>query len=122
MPPEAPGGQGGRDGRRLRDILEAAEEIAGYLDGCGLDRFLADRMRQRAVERLLTIVGEAAKQLGEETRAAIPQPWREIIRFRDKGIHAYDSLSPQTLFRIATESIPALREAVSRHRGEGRPR
>ncbi|MCA1811971.1 MAG: DUF86 domain-containing protein, partial [Halobacteriales archaeon] len=52
----------------------------------------------------------------DETRAAIPQPWREIIRFRDKGIHAYDSLSPERLYRIATESIPALEAAVGTYR------
>ena len=37
-----------------------------------------------------------------------------MIRLRDKGIHAYDSLSPPTLHRIATERVPSLREAVAR--------
>lgn len=105
------------DQRRLRDIVASAEEIATYLDGCNLDEFLEERMRQRAVERLLTIIGEAAKSTSEATRARIDQPWREIIRFRDKGIHGYDSLSPETLYRIATESVPALRDAVKAHLG-----
>lgn len=69
-------------------------------------------MRQRALERLLTIIGEAANQVSQPTRDAIRQPWREIIRFRDKGIHAYDSLAPRTLYRIASESVPELRGAV----------
>ncbi len=103
------------DRRRLRDIVECAEEIAFYLGGCDEGEFVADRMRQRAVERLLTIIGEAAKQLSEETRKTIDQPWREIIRFRDKGIHHYDSLTPATLFRIATESIPELRDSVRQY-------
>jgi len=103
------------DIRRLRHVAEAADELAGYLDGVDADAFAEDRMLQRAVERLLTIVGEAAKQLSEETRAAIPQPWREIVRFRDKGIHGYDGLSPGTLYRIATESVPELAAAVRRH-------
>ena len=111
MPHEA----AGRDGRRLRDILECAAELADYLDGVDAAAFAGDRLRQRAVERLLTIIGEAAKQTSEETRAAIPQPWREIVRFRDKGIHAYDTLSPATLHRIATESVPALAAAIQRH-------
>jgi uncharacterized protein with HEPN domain len=54
----------------------------------------------------LTIVGEAAKALSDDARNAIDQPWREIIRFRDKGIHGYDGLDPRILCRIATESIP----------------
>ena len=101
------------DARWLRDIVEASDEIASYVDGVALDDFVADRMRQRAIERLLTIVGEAAKNVSETTRSAIRQPWREIIRFRDKGIHAYDTLAPSTIYRIATESIPDLRSAVA---------
>lgn len=104
-----------RDERRLRDIVECADELASYLAGKTPEDFLEDRLLQRAVERLLTIIGEAAKMLSDETRAAIDQPWREIIRFRDKGIHGYDSLAPRTLYRIATESVPALRDAVAAH-------
>ncbi|HLE97265.1 MAG TPA: HepT-like ribonuclease domain-containing protein [Candidatus Thermoplasmatota archaeon] len=103
------------DERRLRDILDAADELATYLKGRDEDAFAEDRLRQRAVERLLTIIGEAAKNLGDGTRAAIDQPWREIIRFRDKGIHAYDSLTPRTLYRIATEAVPALARAITGH-------
>jgi uncharacterized protein with HEPN domain len=102
-----------RDARRLRDILSCADELAAFLAGHDLETFLADRVLQRAVERLLTIIGEAAKQLRPETRDAIDQPWRELIRLRDKGIHAYDSLSPATLHRIATEAVPSLRSAVA---------
>lgn len=105
------------DGRRLRDILTAADELATYLHGHDEDGFVEDKLRQRAVERLLTIIGEAAKSLGEPTRKAIDQPWREIIRFRDRGIHAYDSLTPRTLYRIAIESVPSLRAAVEAHLG-----
>ena len=105
------------DRRRLGDILDCCNEIATYLEECASEQFLHDRMRQRAVERLLTILGEAAKHLSDETRNAIPQPWREIIRFRDKGTHAYDALTPETLYRIATESVPALCQAIQRFPG-----
>lgn len=101
--------------RRLRDIVSHADELRDYLEGKRLEDYVADGVLQRATERLLTIVGEAAKQVDEQTRQAIAQPWREIIRFRDKGIHGYDALSPQTLYRIATVSVPALRAAVAAH-------
>lgn len=104
-----------RDAQRLVDILACAGEVAGYLADVDMDDFIEDRLRQRAIERVLTIIGEAAKQLSEETRAQIKQPWREIIRFRDKGIHAYDSLSPASLYRIATESVPKLAKAIEAH-------
>lgn len=103
------------DHRRLQDILECAHEIQEYLDGINEMDFVLDRMRQRAVERLLTIIGEAAKNLSGDTRQKIRQPWREIIRLRDKGVHHYDSLTPATLYRIATESVPDLRLAIEKH-------
>jgi uncharacterized protein with HEPN domain len=103
------------DERRLRDILECADELRGFLAGSTKASFLQDRLRRRAVERLLTIIGEAAKQLSPEARQAIDQPWREIIRLRDKGIHAYDSLSPETIYLIATESVPGLAAAIKAH-------
>lgn len=105
------------DARRLLHIQEAAAELASYLDDVDEDGFLSDRMRQRAVERLLTIIGEAAKQTSAATQQAIDQPWREIIRFRDKGIHGYDSLSPTTLYRIARGPVPDLAKAIARHLG-----
>ena len=93
-------------------MLACADEIGHYMDGVDVAAFLADAMRQRAIERLLTIIGEAAKNLDPATRGAIDQPWREIIRLRDKGIHHYDSLAPASLHRIATLSVPELASAI----------
>lgn len=105
------------DERRLRDMLACAEELAGHLAGIDEAAFAHDLLRRRAVERLLMIVGEAAKNLSDATRSGIDQPWRQIIRFRDKGIHHYDSLSPVTVFHIATRSVPALAAAIRSHLG-----
>lgn len=104
-----------RDIRYLHDIVAQADEMAHHLAGLSREEYVADLLRQRATERLLTMMGEAAKQLSAETRQAIPQPWREIIRLRDKGIHNYDSLSPGMTYDIATQSVPALRDAVRRY-------
>lgn len=108
-----------RDERRLKDIVECCDELAGYIEPLDVEEFLADRLVQRATERLLTIIGEAAKSLSSATRDAIDEPWREIIRFRDKGIHSYDSLTAGTLYRIATESLPSLRRSVAEHLARG---
>lgn len=63
-------------------------------------------------------------ELEEDAAAPVPQPadagcdaetMREIIRFRDRGVRAYDSLTPGTLCRIATTSVPELAHAVRVH-------
>jgi len=109
------------DERRLEHIVAFAEELAEHLQGLHEDDFLEDRLLQRGVERLLTLIGEAAKNLSLETRARIDQPWREIIRLRDKGIHGYESLSPTVLYRIAMMAVPPLRNAVADHVAKRRP-
>jgi len=104
------------DETRLRHIVECAEELAEYLQGQDEADFLENRLLRRAAERLLTIIGEAAKHLTPETRKQIPVPWQDIIRFRDKGIHGYDSLRPSTIFAIAKVAVPELQRAVERYR------
>ena len=107
------------DLRRLQDILAAADELETFLRDIDSEDFADNRVLLRAVERLLIIIGEAAKQLRPETRAAIQQPWAQIIRFRDRGVHVDDSLSPAALYLIATQSVPALAVAVRAHTGKG---
>ncbi|MEK6975539.1 MAG: DUF86 domain-containing protein [Candidatus Thermoplasmatota archaeon] len=99
----------------MHDILEIADELAGFLQGVDEAAFRKDRVLVRATERLLIILGEAAKQLSEGARSAIDQPWGKIIRFRDRGVHVYETLEPSTLFRVATQSAPALAAAIRAH-------
>jgi uncharacterized protein with HEPN domain len=47
----------------LKDILDSACLIQGYLAGVDRDAFFADKEKQDAVLRRLEIVGEAASRL-----------------------------------------------------------
>ncbi|MEO7272783.1 MAG: HepT-like ribonuclease domain-containing protein [Vicinamibacterales bacterium] len=50
----------------------------------------ADRMRQDAIIHKLEIVGEAVKQLSEETKRRRPEvPWKQIAGMRDRLTHGY---------------------------------
>ena len=71
-----------RDNQRVADILDAAGEIAAIVAG-GEDAFRTDRVRQLAVERLLEIVGEAARAMSEAGRAGYPEvPWSDVVGLR----------------------------------------
>ena len=51
----------------------------------GRDAFMAERMRQDAVIRKLEVIGEAVKQLSDETRQRRPEiPWKQIAALRDR--------------------------------------
>lgn len=65
-------------------ILEAGERIERYLAGLTREEFVEDAMRQDATIRNFQVMGEAAKRVSPETRAAHPEvPWSEFARFRD---------------------------------------
>ena len=74
----------------VEDMLEGIEAIESYIEGFSLQDFLEDRKTQDAVIRRLEIIGEAAKNISEETRARYQHiPWKEIAGMRDVLIHAY---------------------------------
>jgi len=51
---------------RLRDILEAARLIAGYVKGVTEAEFRADTQKQDAVIRRIEIIGEATAHLTQD--------------------------------------------------------
>ena len=70
MPPE----DADHDLALLVDMLAAARECASYVQQVDFATFEQDRMRVRAVERMLEIIGEAAR--GCRTRCATSFPRR----------------------------------------------
>jgi len=56
---------------RLRDILDAAQRIASYIQNITEADFLANTEKQDAVIRRLEIIGEATIHLTEEARRTI---------------------------------------------------
>jgi len=98
MPPD----DSDRDTALLLDILSAARECSGYVDSVDFATFESDRMRVRAVERMLEIIGEAARGLSEDIRQRFPQtPWRRIIGQRNFIAHVYDAVEESQLWDVA---------------------
>jgi uncharacterized protein with HEPN domain len=63
--------------------------------------------------RELEIVGEAARHVGETTRAGIPElPWRAMSGMRNRLFHAYFQLDPDIVWKTATEALPRAAEAI----------
>lgn len=73
----------------LSHIREAIADIRTYA-AAGERAFRTDRMRQDAIIRKLKMIGEAVKQLSDETRREQPAiPWRQIAGMRDHLTHPY---------------------------------
>ncbi|MGO8791243.1 MAG: DUF86 domain-containing protein [Terriglobia bacterium] len=87
-----------RDDARLLDMLLAARELDKYTEGVSFAEFDRDRLLQHAVIRLIEIIGEAARNISADFKAAHPEiPWSGIVGMRNRLIHEY--------FRVATDKV-----------------
>ena len=85
-----------------------------WVIGRSNEEFTADAMLLAAVVRELTVIGEAVKHLPAELRNTQPGvPWASIAGLRDVIVHGYFALQEDSLWIVANERIPELREAVA---------
>jgi uncharacterized protein with HEPN domain len=93
-------------------MLEAIERVLEYTES-GESHFRIDHKTQDAVLRNLETLGEAAKQVDEETRSLAPDaPWREITGFRDVLAHDYLELDLDLVWNVIDSELPGLRETI----------
>ncbi len=63
--------------------------------------------------RPLSLIGEAAARVSEETRRAHPDiPWHQARGVRNLLVHAYFSVDWDIVWTTAVESVPKLAEQV----------
>jgi len=102
------------DGLYLGHILEAVERILTFGQH-GVETFRRDLMMQDAIIRNLQVMGEAAKKVSAETRAAHPEvPWRDIAGMRDRVVHDYFGVSLEIVWDVVQNHVPPLRESLKR--------
>jgi uncharacterized protein with HEPN domain len=98
----------------LADMVEAADAIAGFLQGIERGGFLGSDLVRSAVLQKLLVIGEAAARLSREFRQRHPEvPWPDIIAFRNIAVHAYFSVAWPIVWVTATRDVPELRQAVA---------
>ncbi len=97
----------------LEHIRDALNDIATYTN-IGRDSFFTDRMRQDATLRKLQVIGQAVKNLSEETKSRQPQvPWKQIAGMRDKVIHDYFGVDLEIVWAVIEKELPKLETAVA---------
>lgn len=103
-----------REELRLRDILQAIETIQGHLAGHDFDRRTSD-----AVLYNLVVIGEAAAQISEETRASAAEiPWKQVVGLRNLIAHEYFRVDLEVIETIVAEQLSDLELTAKRLLGE----
>jgi len=104
----------------LADIREACEKVLRFTKGMSYKNFVNDDLHFDAVLRNLEIIGEAVKNISEETRKKYPKvKWRKIAGFRDIVAHEYFGINDETVWDIVEKEIPALLAIVKTMLDEG---
>lgn len=98
-----------RDEAYLLDILIAAREALEFSRGLTWEDFQKSSLHQHAIAKALENIGEAARKVSEETKAAHPEiPWRDIVALRHRIAHDYFHLDLVRIWQIVQEDVPAL--------------
>jgi len=98
-----------RDPAYLLDMLQAAREMRDLSANLTWDTFQQSRLHQHAMVRLIEIIGEAARAISEETKAAHPEiPWIRIIDMRNHLVHRYFQVDLQRVWDVIQNHIAPL--------------
>lgn len=102
-----------RDASLLLDMLIASRDVRQFSEGLTWEEFQRSSLHQHAIAKALENIGEAARKVSDETRAAHPQiPWSQIIGLRHRIAHDYLHLDLMRIWEIVQHDVPALIEMV----------
>lgn len=102
-----------RGRKYLSDIQLAIELIESFVEGIdSFDNYSQDLKTQSAVERQLGIIGEAVNKFKQECPEETLENAQQIIGFRNRIIHAYDSIDNSIVWVILKKYLNPLKEEV----------
>ncbi len=101
------------DDERIGDILAAIADIRADTADMDFAMFSGKAMVVRSVLYSIGVIGEAAKNIGPEVRAAYPDiPWRAIAGMRDRIVHEYFRTNTRRIWDVVTDDIEPLEKAL----------
>lgn len=100
--------------KTLEDILNAIQEIESFFEirPKRYDVYLEDVCLRRAIERNITIIGEAMNRLLKLAPEIEITSARRIVDTRNYVIHGYDSVTDDIMWGIVVRHLPLLKAEV----------
>lgn len=94
-------------------MIDACSRILTLVNGRSAQDIEDDPMRREALLWNFTVLGEAASQVGDGTKAAHTDvPWRRMAGTRNRIVHGYWSVDVELLVTTAHENVPAVVEQL----------
>ncbi|HAA33013.1 MAG TPA: DUF86 domain-containing protein [Cyanobacteria bacterium UBA8553] len=100
---------------RIRDILNAIDEIQGFTEDMTIEDFQADPRTVKAVLYNMAILGEAARNLPSEVEELYPEiPWVDVRGIRNVEIHEYFQVNLEIIWQTIQEDLVPLASSLSK--------
>jgi uncharacterized protein with HEPN domain len=94
---------------RIRDILDAIDEIDNFTQGMSFSTFEADAKTLRAVELDFIVIGEAVSRIPETIQETLPEvPWSLMRAMRNRMVHVYFEIDPRLIWDTIKQDLPTL--------------
>ncbi|MEZ3578253.1 MAG: DUF86 domain-containing protein [Muribaculaceae bacterium] len=102
--------------KTLEDIRNAIVEVESFFETRPMryDVYLSDVCLRRAVERNITIIGEAMNRLLKLAPDIEITSARRIVDTRNYVIHGYDSVTDDIMWGIVVRHLPLLKAEVEK--------
>lgn len=98
-----------RDAALLLDMLNAARSVTTFAVGKTYEQYMNDLIFRSAVERLIEIIGEAARKVSREFKDSHHEiPWNGIVAQRHVLAHEYGNIKQERIWEIVTIHLPDL--------------
>ena len=98
----------------VRDIRAAMENTCAFVEGMTYSEFVDDLKTIMAVERTITVIGEAPRNVPDEIRQRFPDvPWADMVGMRNFVAHVYFRVSQEIVWKTVTAVIPELLPSIS---------
>lgn len=103
-------------GALLYDIVEACRLVVFYAEGMTEERYRGDVRSRDAIERRLSIIGEAMTKLRQSDPAIAVGlgPVERIVGFRNVLVHGYFAVDHGRVWQIVQDEVPPLLKNAER--------
>lgn len=102
-----------RDEDFLADACRAARSAMRFVEEHTLQTFWDDQRTRAAVERMLSVLGEALGRTSEAYRSQHPDiPWPRLIRLRHKLSHEYGKPLIERVWDEVRNDLPRVQPAL----------
>ncbi len=97
----------------LYDILDAILNINEFIGEPKIfEIYQKDKKTKSAVERQISIIGEAVNKITKEEKDILLDNSAKIISLRNRVIHAYDNIDDTIIWAIVINHLPKLEKEI----------